>query len=199
MQLDAADFDRSGQQFSNYGVMLKRKSLLGLVTCAFVVPAITLFSQKRSAGAAPELSAADRTFVAKVSQGGMFEVEASKVAKQKAVEQDVVDIGFTEVHDHQLVGAKLKSTAASLGIEFPSELNAAFTKRLDRLKALASGKDFDDGYIAEMDAIHATDVAAFAAEAASGTNPALKAFAAETVLIVRRHIGALHAIPLPAK
>jgi putative membrane protein len=177
---------------------MKRIAFTGVLTCGLVAPALTLFPNWRLAGAEPELSAADRTFVAKVSQGGMFEVEASKVAERKAVEQDVVDVGFTEVHDHLLVGAKLKSTAASLGIAFPSELNAAFTKRLDRLKAL-SGRAFDDAYIMEMDSIHATDVAAFAAEAANGTNPALKAFAAETVLIVKRHIGALHAIPLPTK
>jgi putative membrane protein len=174
---------------------MKRIAFTGVLTCGLVAPALTLFPNWRLAGAEPELSAADRTFVAKVSQGGMFEVEASKVAERKAVEQDVVDVGFTEVHDHLLVGAKLKSTAASLGIAFPSELNAAFTKRLDRLKAL-SGRAFDDAYIMEMDSIHAT---AFAAEAANGTNPALKAFAAETVLIVKRHIGALHAIPLPTK
>jgi putative membrane protein len=145
-----------------------------------------------------EISDADRTFVAKVSQGGMFEVEASKVAESKAVERDVVDVSFTEVHDHELVGAKLKSIAGSLGLPFPSALNAAFTKRLDRLQAL-SGKAFDDAYITEMDAIHAVDVFAFAKEAESGTNPSLKAFAAETVLIVRRHIGALHAVPLPTR
>jgi hypothetical protein len=42
-------------------------------------------------------------------------------------------------------------------------------------------------------------VGAVPAHAPHGTNPALKAFAAETVLIVKRHIGALHAIPLPTK
>ena len=128
----------------------------------------------------------------------MFEVEASKVAKRKAVERDVVDVSYTEVHDHELVGAKLKSIAASLGLSYPSELDDAFAARLSRLEKLA-GEAFDDAYIVEMDAIHATDVAAFAKKAASGSNAALKAFAAETVLIVRRHIGALHAVPLPMK
>ncbi len=144
------------------------------------------------------MSDADRAFVAKVSQGGMFEVEASKLAKQKALRQDVVDVSFTEVHDHELVGAKLKSIAVSLGIALEPQLNAAFQKRLDRLKSL-SGKGFDEAYISEMDSIHDTDVAAFAEEAKSGQNRALRAFAAETVLIVRRHIGALNAVPLPTE
>ena len=162
------------------------------------MPVLAAGSASMPALAVPgDLSAADRAFVAKVSQGGMYEVEASKVASQVAGRQDIVDIGFTEVHDHQLVGAKLKSIAASVDIELEPALNAAFQKRLDRLRGL-SGKAFDNAYIKEMDAIHAADGAAFAAEARSGHNPALRAFAAETVLIVKRHLGSLHALPLEA-
>jgi putative membrane protein len=125
----------------------------------------------------------------------MYEVEASKVASEKAARQDIIDIGFTEVHDHQLVGAKLLSIAASIGIPVDTKLNADFTARLERLRGL-SGKAFDNAYIEEMDAIHEADGAAFAKEAELGSHPALRAFAAETVLIVRRHQGSLHALPL---
>ena len=45
-----------------------------------------------------------------------------------------------------------------------------------------------------MEEIHAKDGAAFAKEAASGSNPKLKAFAAETHRIVVRHIGELKAL-----
>jgi len=48
----------------------------------------------------PALSKGDQAFVAKVSQGGMFEVAASKVAEDKAQAQDVKDQANTEVHDH---------------------------------------------------------------------------------------------------
>lgn len=141
--------------------------------------------------ATPALSKGDQAFVAKVSQGGMFEVEASKVGEDSAQAQDVKDQANTEVHDHQLVGAKLKSIASANGVDLPSDLNADFSARLASLKAL-SGKAFDTAYLREMDRIHALDGAAFAKEATGGQNADLKAFAAETVLIVKRHIGALH-------
>jgi len=141
----------------------------------------------------PALSKSDQAFVAKVSQGGMFEVAASKVAEDKAQAQDVKDQAHTEVHDHELVGSKLKSIASSNGDDFPTDLNADFTTRVAKLNAL-SGKAFDDAYIAEMKTIHALDGAAFAREAKTGQNADLKAFAAETVLIVKRHIGALHGV-----
>jgi putative membrane protein len=152
---------------------------------------LTVSSLAYAAGDA-SVSAEDRTFVASVSQGGMFEVAAGKLAEEKGAAQDVKDLGTTEEHDHQLVGAKLKSIAASAGIEMPSELNAMFQKKLDALGAL-SGTAFDDAWIKEMDDIHNKDGAAFAKEAKSGTNGELRAFAAETHAIVERHLGALHA------
>jgi putative membrane protein len=164
---------------------------------ALALPALTAGLTAETVFAADDtVSAADHAFVMKVSQGGMFEVEASKVANQKATEQDVIDVSLTEVHDHQLVGAKLMSIASEIGITLPTTLNPQFQARLDKLKSL-SGAAFDDAYIKEMDEIHAVDVLAFADEAKHGRNGKLRAFAAETVLIVRRHIGALHAVPLP--
>ncbi len=148
--------------------------------------------------AAGTASPGDKAFVDKVSQGGLFEVEASKVAQRKAVAQDVKDQATTEVHDHELVGAKLKATAGKLGLAFPARLNADFTRSLDTLKKLA-GPAFDAAYLAEMETIHAADGAAFADEAKAGTDADLRAFAAETHIIVERHIGALHAVPLPTK
>jgi putative membrane protein len=138
------------------------------------------------------VSAADRAFVAKVSQGGMFEVEAGKLAAERAFAQDVKDIGNTEQHDHTLVGAKLKAIAAAASIPTAATLNASFRQKLAALEAV-SGKTFDDAFIKAMDDIHAKDGAAFAQEAVAGTNGALRKFAAETHLIVERHLGSLHA------
>lgn len=142
--------------------------------------------------AADAVSAADRAFIAMVSQGGMFEVEAGKLGAEQGHTQDVRDQGVTEAHDHQLVGAKLKSIAAEADIQFPDSLNPTFQKELDGLKAL-SGMAFDAAYLRDMEDIHAKDGAAFAKEAKSGSNPKLRAFAAETHRIVLRHIGELKA------
>jgi putative membrane protein len=138
------------------------------------------------------LSAADRSFVAMVSQGGMFEVKAGEAGAKQGSTQDIMDQGTTEAHDHKLVGDKLKSIAAANGIKIADSLNAEFQKKLDSLSAL-SGAAFDAAYLSDMEEIHAKDGAAFAKEAASGTNPALRAFAAETHRIVVRHIGELKA------
>ena len=144
------------------------------------------------ARAADPFSDADKAFVAKVSQGGMYEVKLGQLAETKATAQDVKDSGNTEAHDHQSVGEKLKSIVEANGMSFPSGLNSEFQARLDKISALPA-EQFDAAYIADMKKIHMADGAAFAQEARAGTNPDLKAFAAETYRIVQRHLGELGA------
>ncbi|MGI4976171.1 MAG: DUF4142 domain-containing protein [Janthinobacterium lividum] len=143
--------------------------------------------------AADAVSAADRSFVAMVSQGGMFEVKLGQLGAEQGAVQDIRDQGNTEAHDHQLVGDKLRSISTAAGIEIGDTLNAQFQKKLDAVRAL-SGEAFDAAYLREMEDIHAKDGAAFAKEATAGTDPQLRAFAAETHRIVERHIGELKAV-----
>jgi putative membrane protein len=154
------------------------------------IAALTLFSTYSLAG--EPASVADKVFVGKVSQGGMYEVEASKIAEQKAIAQDVKDQANTEVHDHELVNAKLKQIATAHGIAVASTLNQTFQQRLDKLKN-NSGSDFDAAYITDMQQIHANDEKLFAQESMIGTD-AFRPFAYETDHIVKRHIGALHGL-----
>jgi putative membrane protein len=134
----------------------------------------------------------DKAFVAKVSQGGAYEVAASKVAVERAHAMDVKDLAMSEVHDHEGVGARLKAIASATGAPMSPMLNAEFQARLEKLKR-TSAADFDAAYIADMEQIHDNDEKLFAAEANQGSD-AYKAFAHQTDLIVKRHIGALHGL-----
>jgi putative membrane protein len=154
--------------------------------------AATICSSLSVLHAADSFSDKDKAFVGKVSFGGMYEVELGKVAMDKGVAQDIKDSGNTEVHDHMLVGDKLKSIMEANGMTFPTALNAEFQARLDKMKALPP-EQFDAAYLADMKKIHDADGAAFAKEAKEGTNADLKAFAAETYKIVQRHLGELGA------
>lgn len=135
-------------------------------------------------------SAADKTFVGNVSQGGAYEVEASKYAVLHATMPDVKDLAIAEVHDHEGVGANLKKIAAATGIPVAPALNAEFQQRLAKLKG-ASATEFDAAYIADMKSIHDKDEKLFAKEANEGSSN-FKTFAHQTDLIVKRHIGALN-------
>jgi putative membrane protein len=158
------------------------------VLCSSV--ALWVFPFAPSLSAADMASPMDRAFAGKVSQGGMYEVEASKIAAQKATAQDVKDLAIMDIHDHDLVNHELRKIAASEGIDGPLQLNAAFQQRLAQLKSNSSTA-FDAAYINDMSQIHDMDEKLFAREAVEGSSD-FKAFAAKTDLIVKRHIGAIH-------
>jgi putative membrane protein len=160
---------------------IARTSLL--LTIASIV---ALQAQAQSQTGASDI---DKAFVAKVSQGGRYEVEASKLALQKATAQDVKDLANSEVHDHELVNKELKAISAANHVTISPTLNSEFQQKLDHLNTL-TGADFEAAYLSEMETIHDKDEKLFAQEAIDGT--AYKAFAAKTDLIVKRHIGALH-------
>ncbi len=142
--------------------------------------------------AAQQPSPADIAFVGKVSQGGMYEVEASKLAVQRAALPEVKKIAIVEVHDHENVNGALKTIAAQEHMPVAAQLNPEFAARL---KTLSSADDFDAAYLSDMAAIHDKDEKLFAQEATEGTE-AWKPFAVKTDTIVKRHIGAI-ALELP--
>ena len=158
------------------------------VLCSYV--ALWVLSSSPSLSAADMASPTDRAFVGKVSQGGMYEVEASKIAEQKATAQNVKDLAIMEVHDHDLVNQELRKIAASEGTDVPPQLNAAFQQRLAQLQS-NSGTTFDAVYVNDMAQIHDIDEKLFAREAVEGSSD-FKLFAADTDVIVKRHIGAIH-------
>ena len=155
---------------------------------------ITLYVLAGTFAYAQSSTSNDRAFVAKVSQGGMFEVAAGRLATTKGSTQDIRDFAVAEVHDHTLVGLKLKEISAKSGIIFSPALNNEFSAKLQHLASL-SGLKFDAAYLSEMSTLHDKDGAAFAKEAADGGNSSFRAFGAETHRIVQRHIGAIRAIP----
>jgi len=155
-----------------------------------IISILAISSTANAQSATPQ----DRAFVAKVSQGGMFEVAAGKLAMSKGSTQDIIDFATAEVHDHMLVGSKLENIAAHAGITISPQMNAKFSAKMKYLSSLSGGM-FDKAYLSEMATLHDMDGAAFAKEAVDGGNAAFRAFGAETHRIVQRHIGAIHAVP----
>ena len=160
--------------------------------CLTAGAALLVSASVLAAAAPPEkASDADKAFVAKVSQGGEYEVEAGKVAAARGHEPDIRDLGSMDTHDHMGVNENLHKIATATGVSIAPALNAEFTARLNKLKTVPADQ-FDAFYISDMKQIHDADGAAFAKEASEGT-PAYQGFAHQTQLIVKRHLGAYNA------
>src|ERR1700722_1943660 len=92
--------------------------------------------------AAQPASQADRDFVGKVSQGGLYEVEAGKVAAMRGTTPFVKNFGVMESHDHMGVNSGLKQIAGETGVTITPGLNPDFSQRLAKLKAVPAN-EFD--------------------------------------------------------
>lgn len=132
-------------------------------------------------------SPADRAFVAKVSQGGLYEVEAGRVAAVEGQTPFTRDFGTLESHDHEVVNAGLKRVAAETGVTITPGLNEEFSQRLAKLKAVPADQ-FDSYYLADMKQIHNKDEGLFVQEASEGT-AGYQSFAHQTAVLVKAHLG----------
>jgi putative membrane protein len=142
--------------------------------------------------AAETASQADREFVAKVSQGGLYEVEAGKVAAVRGTVPVVRDFGALESHDHEGVNSALKHIAGMTGVSITPGLNAEFSQRLAKLKAVPAAQ-FDSYYVNDMKQIHNNDEGLFAQEAKEGSMP-YQQFAQSTAVLVNAHLGWLNTL-----
>lgn len=129
----------------------------------------------------------DRAFVAKVSQGGLYEVEAGKVVALKGTTPVIKDFGVLESHDHERVNSDLKEIAGMTGVVIPPGLNPEFAERLAKLKAVPQAQ-FEAFYIADMKAIHTKDEGLFVQESEAGS-AAYRDFAHRTAVLVKAHLG----------
>lgn len=142
--------------------------------------------------AAESASQADREFVAQVSQGGLYEVEAGKVAAAHGQTPVVKDFGLLEVRDHEKVNSELKRIAGATGVSIKPGLNSDFSQRLAKLKAIPADQ-FDAFYVADMKQIHNNDEGLFAKEAKDGSVPYTH-FAHQTAVLVEAHLGWLNTL-----
>ncbi|HEY3067708.1 MAG TPA: DUF4142 domain-containing protein [Methylomirabilota bacterium] len=140
--------------------------------------------------AVPALATAqmgDREFVREAASGGRLEVELANLALQRSTSNAVRDFAQRLVTDHSAANAELTALAAQKGYSLPQSLNPKHAAVRDRLSAL-SGAEFDRQYMQEMVSDHNEDIAAFQREAQSGSDPDVKAWAAQKLPTLQQHL-----------
>jgi putative membrane protein len=129
----------------------------------------------------------DKEFMMKAAQGGMTEVEASKLAGDKASSDKVKEFASKMVEDHTKANDELKGIASSKNVMLPEKLDSMHQMKVDKLSK-SSGADFDKAYVKAMVMDHEKTVAMFKEEASSGTDPDVKGFASKTLPVIEDHL-----------
>lgn len=128
-----------------------------------------------AAGAVAKLSAQDAQFINKAAQGGSMEVAMGQVAEKHATNADVKKFGQRMVSDHGRANNQLAGIAKSHGVAVPKS-------------AAAHKWSSDKDYMSMMVEDHEKDLGEFKNEAAHGTDPQLKKFAADGEKMVADHL-----------
>lgn len=132
-------------------------------------------------------TSADATFMKKLAEGNLAEVDAGRLARQKSDNQSIKDFAEEMVKDHSKNSSELKSLAASHGVEVPTTIDSEHASQSAKL-GKASGKDFDSEYVKAQVRDHEKTVALLQQEIHGGQNSAVKDFAQKTLPVVNHHL-----------
>jgi len=163
---------------------MKIKSLL----CLFIIAAPLCIPHSASAKIV-----SDALFAKKAAAGGLTEVELGKLAAQNGTRQDVKDFGSKMVEDHGKANDALKAVAAKDNLTIPDKPTPDQQDMIDTLSK-KSGAAFDKAYIRAMVTAHIKDKALFTAESENGSNPDLKQFATDTLVVIKQHLAMIEDI-----
>jgi putative membrane protein len=141
-------------------------------------------TQRQGSG---QLTSQDQKFVMEAAQGSMMEVELGRLASQKASNADVKAFAQRMVTDHGTASTRLEQAVSQKGVTLPRTLPRDMRNEMDKLTR-AAGAEFDRMYMSDMVKHHRKDVADFEKQAEKGSDPAVRAFAQQTLPTLREHL-----------
>jgi putative membrane protein len=126
-------------------------------------------------------------FVKEAAIGGMFEVESSKIAAQKATDPATKQFANQMVTDHSKANEELKAKATAAKIDVPATLDKSHQDALDKMNS-QNAADFTKNYKSTMLSDHKSTVSLFERYAKGGDNADLKAWAGQTLPTLQHHL-----------
>jgi len=137
--------------------------------------------------------AADQGFIMDAASGGLMEVELGKTTSANAASAKVKQFGQMMVTDHTKANTELKAVAAKKNVTVPPAPAQEQQDHINDLKT-KKGAEFDKAYVDMMVDDHKEDISKFEDEAKNGKDADVKAFAAKTLPVLRKHMAAIQVI-----
>ena len=134
-----------------------------------------------------------QVFAERAAASNTFEIEAARVALEKAKDEEARTFAKDMISDHEKAGLALAMAAKEENIQFDEVLDEQHRKQLDALKA-APDKDFDQAYLSTQVLAHEEVVKLFNEYAQSSNAGALKAFAEKSLGTLRAHNVRIHGL-----
>lgn len=127
----------------------------------------------------------EKSFILSAATTGMMEVEAGKIALQKANNKAVKSFAALVVKEHTKTNAELEKIAKAKGIAFPAAVSSEQSFQLKQMSEL-TGRSFDTHYIQMMINDHAETESMYG-QLASTADKELKNFVLNTFPVIQTH------------
>lgn len=153
---------------------------------------ITAVSLLFAVAAKAQTDTATMNFLVQASIGNLQEISSGRLAAQKAANPKVKAFGNRMVTDHGKAEAQLLALAKKKGYNLPA--NATSNVADDPMLVKASAPMFDKLYVHMMVPGHRSTAGLFQKYAIAGKDPDIKAFAQQTLPVIKSHLAEIKAI-----
>ena len=130
---------------------------------------------------------AEKALVDMAAQVNLYEIEAAKVAKDKATSDAVRKLAETAGKDHRAAQDALKEAAEQAGHSVPTSLDELHQAKLAKLEKLPQGPMFDTAFAFGQAGGHETSVYAYRMAEATCPSDAIKQYAADVLPKLKKH------------
>jgi putative membrane protein len=141
----------------------------------------------RTEPGAASTPASDQQFVTTATQANLAEIDAGRLAKERASNADVQKYAQQMIDDHGKANRELSDIAKKKGFTVPEQTDDDHKKMAADLAEL-NGSDFDRKYIGMMVKDHVKAVALFEENAKLAKDADLRAFAEKMTPDLRAHL-----------
>ncbi len=133
-----------------------------------------------------------RYFIIQASIGNLQEIALGRLAARQATSPDVKAFAGRMIADHTRAETQLVQLIKSRGFQIPDEALAIPAE--DPMLKNLPGKDFDRVYVHMMASGHGQTVQLFEGYALTGADPDVKAFAQESLPVIKEHLASITGI-----
>lgn len=139
------------------------------------------------------LQPGETEFMVKATNGGLTEIELSKLAQQNSKNERVKNFADMIIQDHTSANSQLATLAGTKNVTLPDSLSQDSKSDVDKLSRKA-GKDFDKDYMKKMVDDHKKTIDDFKDELNDVKNPQLQAWITNTLPTLEKHLDSAQVI-----
>lgn len=168
--------------------------LLAFAACTQPSPPPPVATEPAPAGPAP-LAQADATFATEAAQSGLFALQSSQIAAKRSRRRGIRDFAQSVVDQETKSAAELASIGQPHGLAPPQFLTPEQRRTVDEMQDAGAGAPLARMYFIALVRNRIAALRLMQAYANNGADPALRAFAAEKVPVIRDQLARARRVP----